>query len=190
MDAGLADMPQLKISLARETFSLENSLMAGRVLCAVAGFFGLCLFVSAQQTDRPSTFSALNNNSLRFPSLTLADGAGFSFANMAETAAPDFLPDLTMANVTARSGNDSSKESAAHSTALNAGGKQPVDLQRANLFDYVSGEVGFLYGRSTGKFDREVEAGYIFGETGNDKFSISAGAFYEHSSGRVPRFGR
>jgi hypothetical protein len=164
--------------------------MARRALCGVAGFFGLCLSVSAQQTDRPNTLSALNNGSVRFPSLTLADGGDFSFARVVETAAPDFLPSLTMASVTVRSDNDSSKETAARSTALNAGGKGSVDVQRSNLFDYVSGEVGFLYGRSTGKFDREVEAGYIFGEVGNDKFSISAGALFEHSSGRVPRFGR
>jgi hypothetical protein len=164
--------------------------MARRAFCAIAGFLGLCLSLSAQQTDRPNTFSALNNKSLRFPSLTFADGGNFSFASIAETAAPDFLPSLTMATVTTRSGNDSSKETAARSTALNAGGKEPVNVQRSNPFDYVTGEVGFLYGRSTGKFDREVEAGYIFGAVGNDHFQISAGAAYEHSSGRLPRFGR
>jgi len=161
--------------------------MAKRGLGAVAGILGLCVSVSAQQTDRPNTFSALNNSLVRFPSLGLTEGTDFSFANVAETAAPDFLPSFTMATVTARSKNDSSKETM---PADRGDGKEPVSVQRSNLFDYATGEIGFLYGRSTGRFDREVEEGYILGEVGNDKFSISAGALFEHSSGRVPRFGR
>ena len=161
--------------------------MTKRGLCAVAGFIGLCFSLSAQQTDRPNNFGALNNSFVRFPSLALTQGADFSFVSVAETTAPDFLPPLTMASATPRSGNDSFKETA---PAGRDDSKEAVNVQRSNLFDYARGEVGFLYGRSTGKFDREVEAGYIFGEVGNDKFSISAGALYEHSNGRVPRFGR
>ena len=50
--------------------------------------------------------------------------------------------------------------------------------------------MGALYGRSSGKFGREVEEGYIVGGVGDDKFNITVGAAWEHSSGRVPRFGR
>ncbi len=53
-------------------------------------------------------------------------------------------------------------------------------------FDYAGGEVGFFYGKSSGKFGREVEAGYIFGEVVDGNTHISAGASYEHSNGRVP----
>jgi hypothetical protein len=161
----------------------EDSLMTKRALSAVAGFLGLCLPLSAQQTDRPDIFSALNNSLPRLPSLALSDTQRFSFSsafNWIEPTPPDFLPALQAtapprANAPAMPGKDSSKD--------------VVDMQRSNLFDYASGEVGFLYGRSIGKFSREVEQGYIFGEVGNDKFHISAGASYENWSGRFSRFG-
>jgi hypothetical protein len=57
-------------------------------------------------------------------------------------------------------------------------------------FDYVTGEVGFLYGHSSGKFGGDYLQGYIFGEVGNDRIHISAGASYEEWNGRVPRWGR
>jgi len=57
-------------------------------------------------------------------------------------------------------------------------------------FDYATGEVSFLYGRSTGKYGGEFKQGYIIGEVGNDKMQISAGALYEDSSFRFPRKGR
>jgi len=157
--------------------------MTKRALCAVAGFLGLCLSLSAQQTDRPETFSALNN-SVGFPSLTLSDGGSFSFATVAETASPDFLPPLTMASAPA-----TSHKATARSAPAKDSSKEVVEAKRP-LFDYADGEVGFLYGRSIGKGDRELESGYIFGEAGNDKFQISAGASYENLSGRVRRLGR
>jgi len=57
-------------------------------------------------------------------------------------------------------------------------------------FDYVTGEVGFMYGHSSGKFGGDYLDGYIFGEVGNDRIHISAGASYEEWNGRVPRWGR
>lgn len=173
----------LKISLAFATFSLEDSLMTKRALSAVAGFLGLCFPLFAQQTYRPDLFSALNNSRLHLPSLSLSDGQLFSFSSAftwMEPTPPDFLPALSTtapprANVAAAYPKDSSKE--------------VVDVRKPNLFDYASGEVGFLYGRSTGKFGREVEQGYIMGEVGDDKFHITVGASYENSSGRFPRLG-
>jgi hypothetical protein len=159
--------------------------MTKRALSAVAGFLSLCLPLFAQQTDRPDIFSSLDNSLLRRPSLTLLDGRLFPFSsalNWTETTTPDFLPALSAAekperaDASATDGKDSSKE--------------VVELRQRNLLDSAHGEVGVLYGRSTGKFGREVEQGYFIGEVGNDKFQISAGASYERSSGRFPHFGR
>ncbi len=154
--------------------------MTKRALFAVAGFLGLCLSLSAQQTLLPDTLSALNHPSPRFPSLTLSDGRLFSFSgavappfsfNWMDTTTPDFLPALSRtapqrASASAASGKDSSKE--------------VVDVRRPNLLDYASGEVGFLYGRSIGKHGGEVEQGYFIGEVGDDKFHITVGASYEN----------
>ncbi len=54
---------------------------------------------------------------------------------------------------------------------------------------YYSGEVGVFYGRSSGKFGREIMQTYFLGEVGNEKFHIMVGAAYEESNGRLPRFG-
>jgi hypothetical protein len=53
---------------------------------------------------------------------------------------------------------------------------------------YYSGELGVFYGRSSGKFGREIMQTYFLGEVGNDKFLIRVGAAHEESNGRVPRF--
>jgi hypothetical protein len=97
-----------------------------------------------------------------------------------EPPPPDFLPPLSTtapsrANAAAAYPKDSSKE--------------VVDVRQPNFFDYAGGEVGVLYGRSTGKYGVEVEQGYILSEMGNDKFHISVGAAYENLSGRYPRLG-
>ena len=113
----------LKISLAFTAFSFQDSLMTKRALSAVAGFLGLCLPLSAQQTYRPDLFSALNN-SISLPSLSLSDGQRFSFSGAVaapfsfswmEPTTPDFLPALSTtvpsrATVARAYPKDSSKE--------------------------------------------------------------------------------
>src|ERR1700730_9735469 len=166
--------------------------MTKRALSALAGFLGLCLPLSAQQADPPDTLSALNSSALRLPSLTLSDGRFFSLAdavapsflfNWMETPS-DFLPALSMASMTASPRRATTRVAPADDSS-----KEILDVRRP-YFDYAGGEAGVLYGRSTGKYGGEVEAGYIFGEVGNDKFQISAGVYSEHSSVRFPRFGR
>jgi hypothetical protein len=53
---------------------------------------------------------------------------------------------------------------------------------------YYSGELGVFYGRSSGKFDREIMQTYFLGTAGNDHFQITVGAAHEESNGSVPRF--
>jgi hypothetical protein len=52
---------------------------------------------------------------------------------------------------------------------------------------YYSGELGVFYGRSSGKFGREIMQTYFLGDVGNEKFHITVGAAYEESNGRLPR---
>jgi hypothetical protein len=166
--------------------------MAKRTLSAAAGFLGLCLPLFAQQTDRSDTLTALNNSLLRVPSLTLSDAQLFSFSgavapplffNWMETTPTDFLPALPTTP-------PGPQRTFAYVPPATDSSKEVVDVRRPNLLDHVSGEMGVLYGRSSGKFGGAVEAGYIIGQVGDDKFNITAGASYEHSSGRFPRFGR
>jgi hypothetical protein len=55
---------------------------------------------------------------------------------------------------------------------------------------YGGGEVGFLYGRWSGKGGGDMWESYIVGTVGNDKFQITAGASYDewNANGRSVRF--
>ena len=61
-----------------------------------------------------------------------------------------------------------------------------IALEAQNKIRF-GGEVGFLYGKSTGKYGREDFAGYIMGSVGNDKFSINVGYLHQESTFNVPR---
>jgi hypothetical protein len=61
-----------------------------------------------------------------------------------------------------------------------------IELEAASKIRF-GGEVGFLYGKSTGKYGREDFAGYILGTVGNDKFSINVGYMRQESTFNVPR---
>lgn len=157
----------------------ENPRMVKRGVYAVAGLTLFCVPLFAQQTNRPDRFSALNKSLPQFASLDLSNAQSFSYGAFSWTQpTADFLPGLPVA---------ATPRKAAPSEPATDSSKEVVDVSRP-LFDYAHGEIGFLYGRSTGKFDRDLEQGYIMGEVGNDKFQITAGAAYERSSGRVPRF--
>jgi len=55
---------------------------------------------------------------------------------------------------------------------------------------YAGGEIGFLYGRWSGKGGGDMWETYVVGTVGDDKFQITAGASYDewNGSGRSLRF--
>ena len=48
---------------------------------------------------------------------------------------------------------------------------------------YYTGEVGFVYGQWNGKGNGDYVGSYVWGQAGNEKFQISAGASFENWSG-------
>lgn len=53
---------------------------------------------------------------------------------------------------------------------------------------YYTGEVGFMYGHSMGKGSSDYLESYVWGQAGNDKFQITAGAAFQNwggSSGKI-----
>lgn len=188
-----------------------NSVMTKTALLAVVALFGFSLSLSAQQPSRsssnksdaitlaqiyrldrlnsgsgflqPGRFSSLDNPILfgGFPSVgTFLNRENFSLSttfNLIGTAPTFFPATYAMTEPRSRIPADSDKDSPEH----------PFDL-RPNY--YVTGEVGFLYGHSSGKFGGDYLNGYIIGEVGNDRFNITVGASHEEWTGRVPRWGR
>jgi hypothetical protein len=181
--------------------------MTKRGLLPVVVFFGLCFSLAAEQVSgSPSghggaftlaqlrSMAAANNasvllqptlfNSLDNPvfGLLFSNRDFFSLAttfNLVGTTPQSFLP-FSPATESPRVSRPATSDKDSSNRLFDV---------RPN-FDYVTGEVGFLYGQSSGKFGGDYLQGYIFGEVGNDRIHISAGASYEEWNGRVPRWGR
>jgi hypothetical protein len=155
--------------------------MTKRALFAVAAFFGGCLSLSAQPTQSAEQL-LFDGSTLNRPFLTLADRERFSFMTAFNWQTPlDFLPSFSPAEPrsVASSAVSDSKDSLNNTVEMRAPDRV-----------YVSGEIGFLYGKSSGKYGREDFQTHIIGTVGNEKFSITAGILHQESSGRVPRWGR
>lgn len=172
----------------------------------VLGFLSLCLPLAAQQTEdetitleqlrstvaldtasaltlyQPDIFSTVDSAVLihGLPVPTLLDGrrlpVSSTLARMGMTPLNLFPIALVSAadvpNASPISGKDSPGE---------------LENLRSNRDFYSSGEMGFLYGTTTGKFGYETKQAYIQGTVGNDKFQITAGVSSEESSWRFPR---
>jgi hypothetical protein len=161
--------------------------MIKRAFLAVAGFVGLCVSLSVQQARGAEQLQldgiSLDRSSLQPPSISLEDRESFFFSTSFGWMEPraDFLPTFNPVQPQgAASPNMSRRRDAVD---------EVVDLRSPDRI-HVGGEVGFLYGRSSGKYGREFELGYVIGELGNDKFHLTVGTSYENSSGRIPRWGR
>lgn len=103
-----------------------------------------------------------------------------AFGSMRRT--PEFLPEF----------NPSEPLSSAYLSPDNKSGvDRVVDLRKPSDIRF-GGELGFLYGKSSGSrgFGREDYAGYIIGTVGNDKFSITAGYYRQETSFSGARFRR
>ncbi len=177
--------------------------MGRRAFFAVAGFFALGVTLSAQEAtpnlsletgaervvQTPATagatvhFAALNDAWYGPAALTLSDEALFSFPNAfawMEAAPAEYLPAATLA--------ETPRLTTSPATRTREVASRPVDL--LPKFDYASSEVGVFYGKSTGKYGREVKAGYILSEIVEGDTHISVAISYQEASGRTPRLGR
>ena len=63
--------------------------------------------------------------------------------------------------------------------------ESPVDTADLRVRGiHYGGEVGFFYGRSTGKYGGEEMGAYIISGAGNDKFNIEVGVSYQETTYR------
>lgn len=155
--------------------------MMKRALLAIAGFLALSPLLPAQ----PAVFggSLLNDPSFDSPwaSLDNQDRFFFSTAFGSMRTTSEYLPafdpvePLTNSYVAPTSRRDSLD--------------RIVDFRAPSRIQF-GGEMGFLYGKSTGKYGREDFAGYIIGTVGNDKFSITAGYLHQETTFSGPRWRR
>jgi len=147
-------------------------------LFAMAGFLGFCHPLFAQQASRPEPLqldSALDRPYLGLPPISLEDRDRIFFSTAFGSMRPEvnFLPPYSpweqqsyaLPNV------PSHKYSADDAVYLRA----PDRIR-------FGGEIGFLYGKSSGRYGREDFSSYIIGTVGNDKFSITAGFLHQETT--------
>jgi len=179
--------------------------MTKRSVLVVATFLGFwCSKVDAQQTDHPLSFRSLHPFSSYLTSLDRPTAQAFPFSSgfgSSVMAQNDFLPnwrptgwDSEGVNLTFGTAYPQQRQTRPVGSAMpyaeDSSKESPPEMQKG-LFDYVHGEIGFFYGRSSGgRNSLDTEGGYLFGETGNEHFSIGAGVYYQNSNFQYSRRSR
>jgi hypothetical protein len=154
--------------------------MMKRVLVALAGLLCVGQSLPAQSLFGGTLFDQTSINS-PWAMLDSQDRFSFSTGFGSMRATREFLPAF----------NPSEPLSSAYLSPDNKTSvDRIVDLRKPSDIQF-GGEVGFLYGKSTGSgFGREDYAGYVIGTVGNDKFSITAGFYRQETNFSGPRFRR
>jgi hypothetical protein len=156
--------------------------MMKRSLFAISALLGLCAGLPAQPPEQLLYGPGAFDSSVLSPWASLENRNQFffstAFGSMRTTR--EFLPAFdTSAPLSAPYVSSDNKNSVDRVIALRA----PDRIQ-------VGGEIGFLYGKSTGKYGREDFAGYVIGTVGNDKFSVTAGYYRQDTTFNNPRWRR
>ena len=196
--------------------ALNSRMLRGGLVLAL-GLFGVCFTVAAQQHRvgastatpldtvsglslyRPGVISASN------ASLLLHNGPVRAWSDGGQLASQTALAQVGMAPLglfpvaylaPSDVGPVLTKRTSVPSDSrfVNRGtdGKDlPAEMMDSPLNQvYCTGEVGFVYGQWSGKGNGDYFGTYIWGEAGNDKFQITAGASYDewNANGRSARF--
>jgi hypothetical protein len=194
-------------------FSVVNSLMIKRAVLLGVGFLGFCFSLPAEQTNRKersraetNPFRQLRPSALDTPArLTLSRPEffspmhGSSFTDAYLTLAlfnGQRLPASSELGWTGMAPLDPFQDDLPSAAELEQANSAPVDgkdlpseIVSPPLSPfYYSGEVGVFYGRSSGKFEREIMETYFLGQIGNDKFQITVGGAYGESNVNAPRY--
>lgn len=136
------------------------------------------LFVAGSSANAGELFGPLGTRGpVSLERLSMAD-YHLAWLALAETPLASFSSAYTSVSVTAPKPATAPRYTGPNETTFN-------DWSNNRL--YTTGEIGLLYGRSTGRHGLETEQGYIFGQTGNDKIQISVGASYQEWTVRGAR---
>jgi hypothetical protein len=177
-------------------FSRVNYLVIARGIFAVLGLINFSFTVSAQQASRVNDFNPASSLALYHPEIFTSIDSSVLIHDLPQLALLDGrLPVSTALGRMGMSSVDfSSRALLADAdyprTGTSAEYKSvaPREVSPLRLSpEFITGEVGFLYGRSTGKHGGDLFGSYIEGTTGNDKFQISVGASYEEFNNHFSR---
>jgi hypothetical protein len=179
--------------------SALNSPMFKRAF-GVAGFLALCFPLAAQQPfDSASTFifyrpeivtSVDSSDLLReLPMAKFLDGRlpGSTALGRMGTAPVANFP-MALVNAEPRKkGNSVSGPVRDPKDGKDYSSTELLAVEKASLA-WTGGEIGFMYGHSSGKFGGDEFTSYITGGVGNEHLQINVGASYQEFNGRLPRW--
>jgi hypothetical protein len=154
-----------------------------RAFLALSALVALCQSLPAQSPEQFFYGPGAVDSSIISPWASLENRNQFffssGFGSMRRT--PEYLPAF----------EPSPTLSSAYISPDNKNSINRIDLHEPSSIQF-GGEIGFLYGKSTGShgFGREDYAGYIIGTVGNDKFSITAGYYRQETSFNGQRWRR
>jgi hypothetical protein len=156
--------------------------MMKRALFAVSALLCLCPLLPAQPPEQLLYGPGSLDSSVLSPWASLENRNQFffstAFGSMRTTQ--EFLPAF-----------DPSAPLSAPYVADNKNSVDRIVDLRSPSSVHFGGEIGFLYGKSSGSgYGREDFAGYIVGTVGNDKFSLTAGFYRQETTFNGPRFRR
>jgi hypothetical protein len=158
--------------------------MMKRAFLAIAGVLALSPLLPAQSTEQFLYGPGALDSSVISPWASLENRNQFFFSSAfgSMRRSPEYLPAF----------DPSPSLSTAYISPDNKSSlDRIVDLHPPSSIQF-GGEIGFLYGKSTGShgFGREDFAGYVIGTVGNDKFSITAGYYRQDTTFNGQRWRR
>lgn len=182
-----------------------NSFMMKRALLAVIGLAAVWSLAAAQEPAPVEPTVSFDQLVLYHPELLSMSNSPSLLQNLALTDVIDnpYLPavgefgwvDIVPSDifpvvfVTPQKSHTTNTKRVAQTDPKDAKDAPDELMTPVNSY-YVGGEVGFMYGHSSGKWGRDEFGSYIVGGVGDDKFNITVGASSEQSTGRIPRWAR
>ncbi len=156
--------------------------MIKRALVALLLSSGTLLAQDANRLDAFDTFGTTEVSLILRTGAASLDSARFPLASSAERWGMAPFGSLPLAQLDAMPSGRPRTRSAIQTD-------EPVGVAELDLRPryLLGGEVGFFYGKSSGKYGGEDYAGYISGTLATDKFQLTVGASYQESTYRYPR---
>src|SRR6266571_5537097 len=179
-------------------FSALNSAM---FKCApgVAAFVALCFPVAAQQpfdSDstfvfyRPDIFTSVDRSSVvrELPMTEFLDGRlpGSTALGRMGTAPVANFPMALVSAEPRKKGTSVSGPVRDPKDGKDYSSAESLAAEKASLV-WTGGEIGFMYGHSSGKFGDDEFTSYIMGGVGNEHLQINVGASYQEFNGHFSR---
>jgi hypothetical protein len=184
-------------------FLALNSLMTKRALWGVVALLAVSFSALGQQVTgagafdpvfafyRPDFFTTVDSAALvrQLPMTEFLDGRlpGSTPLGRMGTAPVANFPMALVSAEPRQKGKAGSASVTDPKDGKDYSSTEAMAVEKASLA-WTGGEIGFMYGHSSGKFGGDEFSSYITGGVGNEHMQINVGASYEEFNGRIPRW--